>query len=390
MDIKAMMSSTVSAAAPAAQNAKPQQNTTAQMQTVTEESKKSIEKKSASKLPYVAGTIILAGIGVYLGRNHISKLFKEKEIIQNQLKSNLKHPPYKPEFMHLNNAENVPVYKMPENIVLKKPMPEGIHIEMPKKQGEGIIKQSQKFDKHAEDIQDVVPIVEEKIQKETVPVIEKTLETTVQKPVETSQLKEIFVGFDEQGKAVYEEIPLYNLEQLAPVKSAYVEFRNSLNLGDKKILEKIAANRQSQAGEIERIIGENFRNGHVDLPVMNKVAIDFAKDIANRGENRYHQAADILEQSYIREFIKGDAKQKEGLQNFFDKTKADSPLFEIYTRMSADEAAARLRHLTDNEFKSASYKGMDAETFFEQSLNRLAEKLQFKKHDAAHNIKAEF
>lgn len=388
MDIKAMMSSTVSAAAPAAQNAKPQQNTNAQAQTVPEENKKSIEKKSSSKLPYVAGTIVLAGLGVYLGRNRISKLFKEKEIIQNQLKSNLKHPPYKPEFMHLNNAENVPVYKMPENIVLKKPMPEGIHIEMPKKQGEGIIKQSQKFDKHAEDIQDVVPIVEETIQKEAAPVIQK-VEQTAQKEA-ASELKEICVGFDEKGKPIFEKIAVYNPELLTPAKSAYNEFKNSLNLADKQVLAKIVTNRQNQAGEIERIIGENFRNGHVDLPVMNKVATDFAKDVANRGENRYHQAADILEQSYIREFIKGDVKQKEGLQNFFDKTKADSPLFEIYTRMPADEAAARLRHLTDNEFKSASYKGMDAETFFEQSLNRLAEKLQFKKHDAAYGIKPEF
>lgn len=205
-----------------------------------------------------------------------------------------------------------------------------------------------------------------------------------------SKVKTVCAGFDEKGAPIYTEIEQFKSEQLAPIGDAYQNAKKALKLNDKAILSKIADTRKNQMADVDRIISENIKDGKIDMPMMHKIARDFASDEAGRGADRYHQAANLLEQSYIKRYVKGDYVQKEGLENFFDLAKTDSPLFEIYTRMPMEEAASRLRYLADNDLKSAKYKGMDAERFFEKALDRLVEKFQFKKYNEAHGIKPGF
>lgn len=359
------------------------------------------EKKSGSKLPYVAGTIVLAGLGLYVSRNKIKNILNKKniEVLEEEISSKTKEfklpekifkrkrkPVIKneifPKASETKTTEKIAVNTkavknmIPETEVL---VPEVIKTAETKK--ESVIKASQKFDKHVDDIQDVIP--------ESAKIVENAQETlsNVQK---NSKVKTVCAGFDEKGAPIYTEIEQFKPEQLASIGDAYQNAKNSLKLNDKVILSKIADTRKNQLADVDRIISENIKDGKLDMPMMHKIARDFASDEAGRGADRYHQAADLLEQSYVTRYIKGDAKQKEGLENFFDIAKTESPLFEIYTKMPMEEAAARLRYLADNDLKSAKYKGMDAERFFEKALDRLVEKLQFKKYNEAHGIKPEF
>lgn len=400
MDIKAISTISLPAAATAAQNTntpKPQEATNSQ--SVPNQA----EKKHSSKLPYVAGTIVLAGLGAYLGRNQIAKLFKEKEVIKKEIvkevKKELKHPPHTPKFANIIERKKGPEFKMPakeQPIVAKA---EEIIEKVEEKAVENVEKAVAKKLKHPPYSPEFLNA--KNVSKEPVFKLPKKEQSLVSKsPVVIEQpaslklkkdnVKKVVVGFDENKKPVYEEIRTYAPEELALIGDAHHSVRSKLNLNSKEVLAKILENKKSQANEINRIIGENIQNEHVNLPIMQKVARDFASDNAGRGENRFHQAADIMEQALIKEFVKGDAKQKEGLQSFFDVAKGDSPLFEIYAHMPIDEAATRLRYLADNDLKSASYKGIDAEAFFEKSLQRLVEKFQFKKYNEAHNIKSAF
>lgn len=153
----------------------------------------------------------------------------------------------------------------------------------------------------------------------------------------------------------------------APIKNMYKEMKDKVEIGKAEIVAKIERIKNEQNEAVNNIIHENIKDGHVDLPKMRKIAGDFANDL-NKGDDRFHQAADILEQSYIREFVKGNADKKEGLQNFFDFANGDGALFNIYTKMPMDEAANRLHCLKTNDFKSAQHNGMDAEQFFKTAL----------------------
>ena len=96
-----------------------------------------------------------------------------------------------------------------------------------------------------------------------------------------------------------------------------------------------------------------------------KASKDFVADAEGRGENRFHQAANLLEQSMIKAYIKGNEAQKSGLQAFFDKAKSEPLLFDIYKNMTVEEAASRVKYLVENDLKAAKYEDMDAKTFFD-------------------------
>ncbi len=155
-------------------------------------------------------------------------------------------------------------------------------------------------------------------------------------------------------------------------EKALKEAKKSLNLLNDDIISKIMKNRKSEASEIDRIVGENIKDGHVDMNIMRKVARDFSADQKNRGENRFHQAADILEQSYLREFIKANEKGSFGLDEMYNTMKNDSDLFSIYKQMPVEESANRLNYIVYNDLlKYAPEKGMTKEEFFEKMLAKL-------------------
>lgn len=214
------------------------------------------------------------------------------------------------------------------------------------------------------------------------PIEEKVVAETILEAEKVPKM--ICVGF-ENNKPIYQKFE--KIEGLLPAKSAVAEARNAINFGDERIFAVINKNRNEQAKDFIRIIEENTIDGHVDLVVMRKIALDFADDAKGRGENRFHQAADLLEQAYVKEFVKGNENKKGGLQNLYDYMRnTDGTLFEMYTKMPIEESANRLHHLKTNVLNIAEYSGMDANRFFDTSFSRLVEKFQFKKYNEAHNI----
>lgn len=289
---------------------------------------KETNKKSFKKLPYVAAGVVLAGLGIYASRKKLAKLFSSQNM--NKLKNEVKDE-------------------------VKNQIDDGINFHETKEKTEilnTVVSESKNFE-----------------------------ESCIK-----NEIKNVCTGF-ENGKPVYRQIELIPNNKIAPARDSVAEALQSLNLNNKKILNKIKEIKVQKKEEIEKIISDNVKDGHVDLKIMNKVARDFANDEAGRGADRFHQAAEILEQSLIKEFVKGNKKEMTGLQNILDRATQDSPLFEIYKKMPLEEAATRLKNLADKDLKSASYKGMDAQTFFDKSFSRLMEKIQFQRYNEASGMK---
>lgn len=327
MDIKSI--STI--ALPSAQASQKAQTVSANVQNVQSQNAvsaaKETNKKSFKKLPYVAAGVVLAGLGIYASRKKLAKLF---------------------------NSQNINKFKNEVKEEVKNEIDDGINFLETKENNEilsTIVSESKNFE-----------------------------ESCIK-----NKIKNVCTGF-KNGKPVYRQIEIIPNNKIAPARGRVAEALQSINLNNKKILDKISEVKVQNKEEIKKIINDNTKDGHVDLNIMNKVARDFANDEAGRGADRFHQAAEILEQSLIREFVKGNKKEMTGLQNIFDRATQNSPLFEIYKKMPLEEAASRLKNLSDKDLKSASYKGMDAQTFFDKAFARLIEKIQFQRYNDANGI----
>ena len=106
---------------------------------------------------------------------------------------------------------------------------------------------------------------------------------------------------------------------------------------------------------------------------MRRVASDFTAD-EGRGPDRYHRAADVLEKSYIREFIKTDGNTQSGLNALFDNMMADEQLLSIYKHLPLEDTACRLDLLRKNELVNCkAAKEMSLDEFFEKALAKVKE-----------------
>ena len=107
---------------------------------------------------------------------------------------------------------------------------------------------------------------------------------------------------------------------------------------------------------------------------MRKVASDFTADVEGRGADRYHRAADVLESSYIREFIKSDGNTQSGLNSLFDNMMADEQLLSIYKYLPLEDTACRLDMLRKNELANCKTANeMSLNEFFEKALAKVKE-----------------
>lgn len=319
-------------------------------------------KKSFKKLPYVAAGIVLAGLGVYASRNKLAKLFsgnvKKDEVDKVFAELNAKAKKEEAGKIHEKMREIIDPNILPQN---RNNTIKNMKIILP----EGTVKVKQ----------------------------QATEQVTANEPAHAQRLlpllapkqeKFVCIGFSE-GKPVYEKLENIVEKNVQPAKSVVEEMKKSLNLVNDEVIAKIMKNRQQNASEIDRIIGENTHGGHINLNIMRKVAHDFSTDEAGRGADRFHQAADILEQSYIREFVKKDGKQIKGLYNLYDFMKTDSELFSIYTQMPMEEAANRLHYLRYNDlFRGGVEKDMTPDAFFEKMFEKLVQKTQFNGYNKAH------
>ncbi len=200
----------------------------------------------------------------------------------------------------------------------------------------------------------------------------------------------ICCGFS-NGKPIYVKKSEIISEQVTPVIDGYKEIKKSINPLNNDIIAKIIKNKNEKSEEINRIIKENTKDGHIDFNAIRKVAHDFSTDEAGRGADRFHQAAEILEQSYIREYIKSDGFGKYGIYNLFDTMKSDTELMSIYTQMPLEEAVNRINYICYNDLlKCNAAKDMTKETFFNKMFDRLIDKRQFKKYNDTFKIDGNF
>ena len=123
------------------------------------------------------------------------------------------------------------------------------------------------------------------------------------------------------------------------------------------------------------------------MHMMRKVANDYIAD-AKRGVNKYHQAADLLEQAHIKGQFRDGVPIKTSLSNIISAFVTDPVLYKCYQNMPLEESAIRLRHFADFDLKSCGVTdSKDADRFFEMTFNRLVEKYQMKRYNQAHGIK---
>lgn len=202
-------------------------------------------------------------------------------------------------------------------------------------------------------------------------------------PVPVQKEKFVCIGFKD-GKPLYEKLENIVEKNVQPAKSAFKEAKDGLNLLNDEIIAKIIKIKNEHNPEIDKIIKENTDNGQINLEKIKNLVHNISSD-ERIGADRFHQAAELLEQSYIRKFIKNDGVEKRGIYNLYDFMKTDSELFSIYTQMPAEEAANRLNYIRYNDLLPGGVeKDMTPDMFFEKMFERLVEKMQFKTYNEAH------
>lgn len=378
MDIKSISTLTLPQAGVYSAAPKPQ-NTTPVGQPMQESTNHKTNKNFKKKLPYIAGAIVLAGLGIYftrgkssknvinnenldkLGENVVARLKKEEERL---LEAVIPENP--------NKLGEKVVDQIKKEETLSEALTPG-KIEVPKQKNKTSLKDLMKIDKNDPDIEDAVEVIEDEI-SENLP----------------SLPENICIGF-ENNQPVFEKYAHVVEEEVQPAISAFDEAKKSINFLNDEIIAKIVENKKKDAQEVNRIISENTKDGHINFNIMRKVAHDFSTDEANRGADRFHQAADVLEQSYLKEFIKTENGETKGIYNLFDAMKTDTELFSIYTQMPMEEAANRLNYLRHNELINCKApKDMTPDEFFEKSFEKLVEKFQFKKYNDKFKVDGNF
>lgn len=352
--------------------------------TKKQETKSSPNNKNMKWLPYAAGIALLA-VSAYAFRGKISKILKKTPEIKSDINSEI-NPDIKTE-IKTEIKEDVP---QELNKKINPDIKENVNPKVSATPNLPAVIQSDILPKPPETFE-LKPEVKAQIfgkQPYKFNLNLKPAKKTYEKPeIEVrSRFQDVCAGFDKEGKPIYEKID--TLVDSTPARDAFKEALESVDFNNKTIISKIENIRNSESDNIIRILNENTRDGHVDMPMMKKIANDYMLD-TNRGENRYHQAADLLEQAHIREFVKGDEKMRSGMYNFTDSVTTDPVLYKCYQNMPLEESANRLNYLKEHDLKSNAYKeGMNADGFFNKAFNRLVEKYQFKRYNEAHGINA--
>ena len=326
------------------------------------------KSKITKALPYIAGAVVLA-TSAFVFRDRIAKILK---------KTKIKEQPPQPQQPPQNNLnieqnKNDAINTLPAVIYKFDFLP-------PK---------TAKIEKGPNDIiantNDNIPLKTGINNSGKVNTAEANTPVISEKTDPESGFKIVCVGFKD-GHPVFEkiELPVDNIEGY---EDAFSIALNKSKLDDEAIINKIKNISSAQFQDIERIINENTHNGLINMPMMQKIANDFMTDL-NRGPDRYHQAADIMEQSHIRQHIRGNRPTTTEMFNLVDYMTTDPILYKCYQNMPLEESANRLnlinKEFTTNEkFKEA----LETTKFFEKTFTKLVEKYQFKRYNLAHGIK---
>lgn len=367
---------------------------------VTTTEKKDIKEILKKNSPYIAGAVLLASLGYY-AITHNSK--KSKDITNNIVGGNNKiKDNVKDKIDDIVNAVTEKVKDKTDDVA--------------KAVGENVTNKADDVAKAVgEDVankaDDVAKAVGENVANKADDVAKAVGEEATNKPMKSItdkdrilmpprkplvNLKEILVpdkkielklaeNFSKQNKETATQVAKTDVVETAEktprlrkvskkaiqkVVDKFEQRKKALKLNDESIVKKIADNRTKQNDEINRIIGENTRDGKIDINIMRKVANDFAADEKGRGANRLHQSADLLEQTYIKTHIKGDANEKSGLKEFTNALFSDKDLTAVYQKMTLPEVANRINYLKENDLKSVAYKDMSADEFLKIGLKK--------------------
>lgn len=310
------------------------------------------KNKIKQALPYVAGAVVLA-TSAFIFRDKIAKIFKKAKV-----KEQSQQTP-QPQ----NTELNVEPYK---NNTINNTLPAVLY----------------KFD--------FLPPKTAKIEKGPNDIIavntaEANPPVISEKTDPKSGFKTVCVGFKD-GHPVFEKIEL-PVDYIEGFEDAFSIALNKSNLDNEEIINKILNISKTQAHEVERIINENTHNGLINMPMMQKIANDFMADL-NRGPDRYHQAADIMEQSHLKQHIRGNRSTTTEMFNLVDFMITDPTLYKCYQNMPLEESANRLNLINKEFTKDEKFKeALEITKFFEKTFTRLVEKYQFKRYNLAHGIK---
>ena len=349
----APVSQAVPASQPQAANADTNQGT----------SKNSV-KSFKKAIPYVAGAIVLAGLGYYAlrGKKINKKAVNEvvEEVSQAGKKAAEEAGSVKTEAANAANKAETTVQKAASNAEAAEQKAETAAQKVEEKAADNAAKAETK------PAENIAPKAEEKPtaaeQKAEAKPADNAAPKAEEKPAENAAQK-------------VEEKPADNTakSEVKPAEKPQENAAQAINLDNKEIIEKINKNKKTDEAEINRIIGENTQDGHILFDKMRRVANDFTAD-EGRGPDRYHRAADVLEKSYIREFIKTDGNTQSGLNALFDNMMADEQLLSIYKHLPLEDTACRLDLLRKNELVNCkAAKEMSLDEFFEKALAKVKE-----------------
>ncbi len=297
-------------------------------------------KNFKKALPYAAGVVVLAGLGFYLLRG------RGKSAVDKNLKETAKEE-LKEELKEIGEEIKEELMEAPKTV---------------KETVKEVFDFAQAEAKAAEDIK--------KVKLNISPDMLRGDARLFRLPEGTKYLPVLREGS-----------PNFAAEKALVVGKTLEHAKKSINISNSSIIDKITKNKQAKAAETDRIIAENIKDGHIDFNIMRKVAQDFSIDKTGRGEDRYHQAANILEQSYVREFIKTEGNDRFGLAALYENMKNDKTLLAIYRRMPLEESVNRMNYLRNSEFYNLNpaKDKMTADEFFEKTFEMLVENILLKK-----------
>ena len=372
----APVSQAVPASQPQAANADTNQGT----------SKNSV-KSFKKAIPYVAGAIVLGGLGYYAlrGKKINKKAVNEvvEEVSQAGKKAAEEAGSVKTEAANAANKAETTVQKAASNAEAAEQKAETAAQKVEEKAAANAAKSEVKPAENAaqkveEKAADNAAKAETKPAENTAPKAEEKPTAAEQKadakPADNAAPKAEEKPAENAAQKV-EEKPADNTEksEVKPAEKPQENAAQAINLDNKEIIEKINKNKKTDEAEINRIIGENTQDGHILFDKMRRVANDFTAD-EGRGPDRYHRAADVLEKSYIREFIKTDGNTQSGLNALFDNMMADEQLLSIYKHLPLEDTACRLDLLRKNELVNCkAAKEMSLDEFFEKALAKVKE-----------------
>ena len=384
---------------------------TAQNDTEQDSQKKSV-KSFKKALPYVAGAVVLAGLGVYIWKGKGKGLIRKKDSLKDDLidlgeKANEKMKKGEKPKTEVPKAEEIKADgTKPENPKPEAPKADGAKAEdkkpdAPKAEepkADGAKAEDKKPDApkaeepkadgaKAEDKKPDAPKAEEpkadgakaEDKKPDAPKAEEPkadgAKAEDKKPDAPKAEEPKADGAKaEDKKANAPKAKKSKAENPKTDANSTQDIKKKINLDNKEVVEKIKSIKKQNEPNVIQITNENNRDGHINLAAMQKVATDFMNDVAGRGDARFHMAADFLEQTYIHEFIKTEGNVKSGLNTLFEKMMADEKLALIYSKMPLEEAACRIDSLRKNELANCKAANeMTLDEFFEKVLAKLIE-----------------